>query len=435
MKTLLVRAEDKNIWERRTPLVPEDLQEILAKTRAASFVQKSDIRFFPDQQYTAVGARLCDDMSPGDVILGIKEIPEHKLLDNKIYLFFSHTIKGQPANMPMLKKIITGGSTLIEYEKIADDQQRRLIYFGNYAGDAGAIDILWLMGQYWQHRGISTPFSQCKQALNYASVNEARRHLTEIGALIKNYGLPDEITPLVIGILGYGNVSKGAQQIFDCLPVERINPENLPLLVKNRQGNSNTVYLTIFKEEHLVKNKIDKPFQLQDYYQHPENYLSQFDRYLPFITILVNAVYWDSRYPCFVTWDGLKKLFESQKQPKLNGIADITCDIGGSIECNVKSTDSGMPAYLCDPLTRTVVDGFQGSGIVLLAVDNLPAELARDASIFFSRSLKPIVPNILNADFSAPLAESGLAPEVQKAVIVNQGKLTPSYEYLNQHIS
>ena len=435
MNSILIRAEDKNIWERRAPLTPEDVKEIITKSGAVVYLQNSDKRFFAASDYTAAGARVCEDMQPGDIILGIKEIPVEKLLNHKVYVLFSHTIKGQPANMPLLKRIIDSHSTLIDYERVIDAQKRRLIYFGNYAGDAGAIDILWLMGQYWQQKGINTPFNQYKQALNYQSVEEARRHLREIGARIKSEGLPDEISPVVIGILGYGNVSEGAQQILGSLPMERINPQRLKSLVESEPVDRHKVYLTIFKEEHLVKHKLDMPFQLQDYYQHPENYVSQFEQYLPYITILVNAIFWDSRYPRFVTWDGLKKLYQDHPRPKLCGIADITCDVEGSIECNVKTTDPGRPAYLCDPRTQTVTDGHQGDGIVLLAVDNLPAELARDASLFFSKQLKPFVPSLVNADFTAPLVEAHLAPELQRAVIVYQGRLTPDYEYLKQYIS
>ena len=434
MKTFLIRAEDKNIWERRAPIVPDDLKEILTATNTTAFIQKSKKRFFREQEYVAAGAQLCENMTHGDIIVGIKEIPEYKLIDNKTYIFFSHTIKGQVGNMPMLKKIITGGSTLIDYEKIIDDQNRRLVFFGRYAGDAGAIDILWLMGEYWQHKGINTPFSQAKQANFYHSINEAQTYLKEIGEVIKKQGLPEEISPLVIGVLGYGNVSTGAQQIFNCLPVEKIEPENLQKLVEGGAGDPHKVYLSVFKEEHLVKHKSCDVFDLQDYYQHPEKYSSQFHQYLPYITILVNAIYWESRYPRFVTWDSLRKLNQGGKKTKLCGIADITCDVNGSIECNIKATDSGRPAYLCDPETQSITDGHKGEGIVLLAVDNLPAELPHDSSIFFSNQLKKIFPNILSANFDKPLEESGLSPEIQQGVIVYNGELTPSYRYLNQYI-
>ncbi len=432
--TLLIRSEDKNRWERRSPLVPADVREIVKSARAEVFVQKSDKRFFTEEDYTGAGAKLCEDMGPGDVIVGVKEIPEEKILDNKTYIFFSHTIKGQKSGMPLLKRIIKGKSTLIDYERICDEEGGRLIFFGRYAGDAGAIDILALMGEHWQDKGIETPFSEVKTALHYRGVDHAKAHLKKVGKAIRERGFPPELSPMVIGVLGYGNVSSGAQQIFDCLPTTRITPEALEELSIKGKADPRTVYLTVFKEEEMVERKDDAPFDLSDYYNNPENYVSRFDRYLPHITILVNAVYWEKRYPRFVTWDSLSQLFKETAPPKLSGIADITCDTNGSIECNVKSTDSGCPAYRCDPLTRSVSDGHKGEGIVLLAVDNLPAELPNDSSTFFSRQFKPFLPGILHADLGKSLDESGLPPEVKRGVIVYRGELTPDYAYLKEFL-
>lgn len=434
MKTLLIRAEDKNIWERRSPIAPDDLKLLVQETAAQTYVEICEKRIFKIGSYHAAGARSCTGMIDGDVIVGVKEIPVDKLLNNKIYLFFSHVIKGQPNNMPMLKRIIQSGSTLIDYEKILDDQNRRMVYFGSFAGDAGALDILWLTGEHWQYHGSDTPLVECKQANQYHSLVEAKDVLRKIGQRILQEGFPQQISPVVIGILGYGNVSKGAQQIFDCLPLEHLEPENLAGFIHDKKGRHDRIYLTVFKEEHLAKNKSGEPFDLQEYYKHPENFESQFEQYLPHISILVNAIYWDKRYPRFVTWENLKRLYEKQQKPKLCAIADITCDINGSIECNVKVSDSGRPAYLVNPITHSIADGHKGDGIVMLAIDNLPCELPRDSSQFFSRQLRPFLPNILKADYSQPLEASGLLPELQKAVIVYNGKLTQAYRYLEEYL-
>ncbi len=435
MKNLLIRAEDKNRWERRAPIVPADLTEILGDTGARAFVEKSGKRFFGEAQYTVAGAVGCAGMADGDVILGVKEIPIEKILDKKIYLFFSHTIKGQADNMPLLQRIIDSGSTLIDYEKITDEQGRRLIYFGPYAGDAGAIDILSLMGEHWADRGMDNPFAAVKRAHRYDSVEAARAHLTEIGSRIRHDGLPPELSPFTVGILGYGNVSGGAQQIFDCLPTERIAADEINAFVSEGRGNRHTIYVTVFKEKDLVAPvAAGAAFDLQEYFDHPDRYESRFEGFLPSFTLLVNAVYWEKRYPKFVTWAGLKRLAETTPTPKLSGIADITCDTHGSIECNVKSTDSDMPAYRVDPGAGTTRDGHLGEGIVLLAVDNLPCELPNDSSSFFSNQLKPFVPGLLGADYDSTLEDSGLPPEIQRAVIVYNGQLTQAYEYLNAHL-
>ena len=436
MKTLLIRAEDKNRWERRAPVVPADLAAIVRDTGARALVERSDKRFFSLDQYAEAGAVGCEGMADGEVILGVKEIPIEKILDGKTYLFFSHTIKGQPDNMPLLQRIIDSGSTLIDYEKITDGHGRRLIYFGPFAGDAGAIDILSLMGEHWADKGIDTPFAAVRRAHQYDSVEAARAHLAEIGDKIRKDGLPEALSPFTVGILGYGNVSGGAQQVIDCLPTERIPADEIEAFFANGRGNRHTVYVTVFKEQDLVEPvAAGAAFDLKEYFDHPERYRSRFERFLPSYTLLVNAVYWEKRYPRFVTWEGLKRLAQGKPAPKLSGIADITCDTAGSIECNVKSTDSDMPAYRVDPVAGTTSDGHLGEGIVLLAVDNLPCELPNDSSSFFSSQLKPFVPGLLNADYDSTLEASGLPPEIQKAVIVYNGRLTPDYEYLNAYLA
>jgi len=433
MKSILIRAEDKNIWERRTTIVPADLASILAETGAKAFIEKSDKRFFKESEYVEAGAEVCTGMEKGEIIFGVKEIPKEKILSNKTYFFFSHTVKGQQDNMPMLKRIMDSASTLIDYEKITDAQGRRLVFFGPYAGDAGTIDILWLMGEYWRHKGIATPLSEIKQARRYHSVQDARRRITRVGERVKNEGLPEALSPLVFGILGYGNVSRGAQETLECLPGERLEPDELKDFFKRGQFDRHKIYISVFKEEHLVEPAGDFPFELQDYYRHPEKYRPKFKKYLPYISVLINATYWEKRYPRFVTWDYLSELSKAGRL-RLQGIADITCDINGSIECNVKATDSGMPAYRVLPEARQTENGHKGEGIVLLAVDNLPAELPKDASEFFSRQLKPLLPGVLKAELGDTLKESGLPAQVRRAVIVYKGKLTPAFEYLKKYL-
>lgn len=433
MKKLLIRAEDKNIWERRAPLTPDDVEDIIKGTGCDVYIEKSEKRFFNEVDYLNAGAQITKGMETGEVILGVKEIPVNKILNNKVYAFFSHTIKRQKENMLMLKKIMESNSTLIDYEKITDNQGRRQVYFGNIAGDAGTINIFWLMGQYWQNMGIETPFAECKQALEYYSVEKAREHFKQIGEKIKQNGLPVSLNPLVVAVLGYGNVSKGAQSILECLPIIEVKPSELETLGANKT-NPNQVYMAIFKEDDLVKTITGKQFNLLEYYNEPDTYVSNFNQYLPNISIIINATFWDQRYPRFVTWKSLEELYKIQPKIKLQGIADITCDVNGSIECNVKTTDSGTPAYLVDPITKRIHMGHKGAGIVLLAVDNLPAELPNDASAFFSGQLKKYIVNILEADYSSNLDQSGLHEDVKKAVIVYNGELTSDYKYLEESL-
>jgi alpha-aminoadipic semialdehyde synthase len=433
-KSLLIRAEDKNQWERRTPLIPRDAAQIRQGGETRVLAETSAKRCFSDSDYLDAGVEICQGMDAGDVILGVKEIPNEKLLPGKVYLFFSHTVKGQAQNMAMLKRIMDLQATLIDYERICDRGGRRLIFFGPLAGSAGAIDIFHLLGQYWDHHGLETPFLECRQALDYSSLEEAKGHFQVVGKAISEGAVPAPLSPLVVGVLGYGQVSQGAQAVLESFPLERLEPTELPTLTSRGKVRRDCIYLSVFKEEDLVRPLGNRSFVLEDYYQHPEHYESKFADYLPFITVLVNGIYWDNRYPRFVTWSDLKRLADSRGPSRLAGIADITCDVGGSIECNVKATDSGAPAYLCDPIEQNVVDGHRGDGILMLAVDNLPAELPLDSSDFFSTRLRDFVPSLLEADYFEPLNKSGLPPELRNAVIVYNGELTPEYRYLEEHL-
>jgi len=433
-KSLLIRAEDKNQWERRTPFIPRDAGRILQKHGVQVLVETSAKRCFSDSDYADAGAKICQGMNEGDVILGVKEIPLTKLLPRKAYLFFSHTVKGQSQNMPMLKRIIELQATLIDYERICDRQGRRLIFFGPMAGSAGAIDIFHLLGRYWDYQGLKTPFLECRKALDCLSLEEAKEHFRVVGKMIGGGAIPARLAPLVVGVLGYGQVSQGAQAVLESFPLERLGPDQLPELIKAGEGRQDRIYLSVFREEDLVRPLGTSEFVLEDYYQHPENYESKFAAYLPFITVLVNGIYWDSRYPRFVTWSELQDLASSGGPNRLAGIADITCDVGGSIECNVKATDSGSPSYLCDPIGRKDVDGHRGEGILMLAVDNLPAELPLDSSDFFSTQLREFIPALLEADYSDSLAGSGLPAELQNAVVVYNGELTAQYRYLERYL-
>jgi alpha-aminoadipic semialdehyde synthase len=168
---------------------------------------------------------------------------------------------------------------------------------------------------------------------------------------------------------------------------------------------------------------------LQDYYDHPENYRSRFAAHVPHLTMLVNCIYWDERYPRLVSKTQMRSLYQAG-QPRLRVIGDISCDVEGAIEVTLKATDPGTPTYVYDPVEDRALDGFAGSGPVVLAVDILPSELPRDASGYFGNVLMPYIPHIARADYKVPFEDLALPPEIKRAVVVYQGELTPDYRYL-----
>jgi alanine dehydrogenase len=430
-----LRREDKNEWERRVPVTPGDAAQLQQGHDIQVIAQTSAIRAYRDPEFVQAGVAVQEDLSACSIILGIKEMPINFFEPDKTYVFFAHVIKGQPYNMPMLQRMLDLGCTLIDYERVADEQGRRLIFFGWHAGVSGMIDTLWALGQRLDWEGIANPFTELGQTHTYHDLAEAKEALGRVAARIRAEGLPDEITPLIVGVAGYGNVSRGAQEMLDLLPVREIEPEQVAAVAADAEASRHHVYKAVFKEWHMVEPASPgQTFELQDYYQHPEKYRGVFEQYLPHLTILVNAIFWTERYPRLVTRSYLKSLFEGDAQPRLRVIGDISCDVEGAIECTLKSTEPGDPVYVYDPLTGQIIEGYEGPGVAVMAVDILPSELPREASSYFSHILQPFLPAIAHCDYTVPFAELDLPPEIKRAVIVHQGQLTPDYQYIQQYL-
>jgi alanine dehydrogenase len=430
-----IRHEDKSKWERRVPVTPQDAADLQQEHGIQVIVQRSPTRAFTEEEFAQAGVKVRDDLSPCPMVFGIKEMPKEQFEPDKAYIFFAHVIKGQPYNMPMLRRLLELGCTLIDYERVVDEKNRRLIFFGWHAGVAGMIDTLWALGQRLAWQGIANPFTGLRQTRAYKDLDEARAALALVRARIEADGLPDELAPLTIGVAGYGNVSRGAQEMLDLLPVIEVEPDELAEIATGADFSRHHIYKAVFKEWHMVEPaSAGHEFELQDYYDHPEKYRGVFEQYLPHLDVLVNAIYWTERYPRLVTKTYLKELFEDSEIPRLRVIGDISCDVEGAIECTVKSTEPGDPVYAYNPVTGAVVDGHEGPGILMMAVDILPSELPREASVYFSHVLKPFIPAMARCDLSVPFEECTLPPEIKRAVIAYQGQLTPDYQYIQDFL-
>lgn len=429
-KCIGIRKEDKNKWECRVPIVPEDAK-ILKDTHGIDIVlEQFDRRAFTEKEFIDAGASLNPGYIDCPIIMAVKEVPLSIIHPDKAYLFFAHVIKGQKYNMPLLKKFIERKATLIDYECIVDDKCRRLVFFGRYAGLAGMIDTLSGLGLRLKARGIESPFLHIAPSFNYKDLEEAKAAVKKLADEIAQIGLPAGLTPFIIGFTGYGNVSKGAQEIFDLLPHETIKPEDLAGF---QNFDNKKIYKVVFEEKHLVEpvDQSDK-FELFDYYNHPEKYKSRFSDYLPRLSVLINAIYWDQKFPRLITKEYLK---QNIKDLKLIIVGDISCDINGSIEFTVKSTEADNPAFIYNPFDDIIIDGFEGEGIADIAIDNLPAELPRDASVGFSHSLMPFIPGLAEADMTKSFEDVNLPAEIKRAVIVYKGDLTPGYKYLEKYLN
>ena len=432
--TIGIRHEDKYAMERRVAIPPQHARRLIEKHNLNILVEKSQKRVFTDEEYRKAGAKVVDDLKEAPVIFGVKEMPEHFFEDDKTYVFFSHVIKGQAYNMPMLRTMMDKRCNLIDYERIVEESGKRIIFFGHFAGVAGMINSLWSFGQRLKVMGTENPFSTLKQAHKYDSLAEAKQAISEVGFEITRNGLPSGIDPMVVGITGYGNVSKGAQEILSLLPVKEISPEELLELKNQKALPSNVLYKVVFQEKDLSKpiNPSDE-FVLQDYYDNPQKYQSDFEQYIPYLSILMNCMYWDDRYPRIVTKDYLEKLY-SKGEPHLKVIGDVTCDPDGSIECTHTGTEIEDPVFVYDPLKRDYKMGFEGHGILDMPVDILPSELPRESSESFGNALEKFVYSIATANYKLDFEEVDLPSPIRKAMILHRGKLTPDYAYLKAHL-
>ncbi|NWF90001.1 MAG: hypothetical protein HXY50_11140 [Ignavibacteriaceae bacterium] len=424
-----IRRENKNKWEARTPLIPEDVKFLIDKYKLRAIVQPSKIRAFKDDEYLNVGAELDEDLNHADLIFGVKEVPEELILNNKTYVYFSHVIKGQPHNMPMLKTLMKKNCNLIDYERIVDESNRRLIFFGRYAGKAGIIETLHAFAQKLKLNGISTPLENIKQPYQYNSLNEAISAIKEIGNEITVKGFPENISPIVFGFAGYGNVSQGAQEVFDLLPIKTVQPEELIPSYNELKSERNHFIKVVFKEEHTVKRKEGR-FDLKEYFTEPEKYESNFNQFIPYLDVLVNCILWTNKNPRLIT----KNFLSNYPNVKLKVIGDISCDLLGGIEITNDITDPANPCYTYFPSTNSYKDAITKDGISVMAIDNLPCEFPKEASAEFSHVLKNYVYEIYHADFGKSFDELELSYPIKKALILHKGKLTKDYLYLNQYL-
>jgi alanine dehydrogenase len=434
MNTIGLRSEEKP-FESRVPLVPKHIADLVNKHNIRFVVEPSNQRIYTTDDFTRVGATLHPlKGSEVPVVLGIKEMPTDFFEKGKVYVFFSHTIKGQEDNMGMLQRILDVGATLIDYERVIDENGRRLIFFGNWAGMAGISDTLRVLGKRLESKGITpNPFASLKPTLECRDLAELKEQFQLLREKITDMGLPEAMIPLVIGFAGYGNVSRGAQEMFDILPYEEVEPDQLS---KIDSPKSNVLYKCVFKEEHMVKPKEQgADFDLQDYYRHgATKYQGIFHEYVPYMSVVLNCIYWTEKYPRLITREFIRKHW-NDKSRRLEVVGDISCDVNGAIEFTVRTTNPGSPAFTYLVEENRAESGVEGQGPVVMAVDNLPTELPRDSSTSFSETLFDYIPALAKADFTVPFDKLELPPELKDAVIVYQGSLTKDYEYLKEHLS
>ena len=398
MKLGLIR-EEKIPRDKRVALIPEQCKSMLLEHAGLSiFVQPSVHRCFEDSAYVLAGAILKEDLSECDVLLGIKEVPPQFLIPNKTYCFFSHTIKKQAYNKKMLQEVLKRNISLMDYECMVWKGGGRVIGFGRFAGIVGAHNAIWTYAN--KSRKFSVP--RAYQVDN----------LDELLKAFQGLSLP----AVKIAVLGDGRVAHGAMELIEKIGVREVTSR---AFIRDTFDVPVYVHLRI---DHLYESKDHKPFDKAYFYHSPEQYFSVFYQYFQSTDILINAIYWDENIPVHFTLDQMKS-------PDFNiqVIADITCDILGSIPCTVESTTIDNPVYGWDSQNELKTEPFLVETVDMMTIGNLPCELPKDASEEFGELFcKYILPAFVNNDSEGIL---------KRATITEAGQLTPSFNYLNDYVA
>ncbi|XP_029471025.1 alpha-aminoadipic semialdehyde synthase, mitochondrial [Rhinatrema bivittatum] len=439
---LAVRREDLNAWERRAPLAPKHVKE-LTHLGYKVIVQPSNRRAIHEKEYIKAGGFIQEDISQASLIVGVKRPPEEKLIPKKTYAFFSHTIKAQEANMSLLDEIMKQEIRLIDYEKMVDHKGLRVVAFGQWAGVAGMINILHGLGLRFLALGHHTPFMHIGMSHNYRNSSQAVQAVRDAGYEISLGLMPKSIGPLTFVFTGTGNVSKGAQELFNQLPCEFVEPHELKEVSKT--GDLRKVYATVLSRHHHLVRKTDGVYDPIEYDKHPELYKSRFNTTIaPYTTCLINGIYWDPHTPRLLNRQDAQRLLAPLKPSagategcpelphKFIAICDISADTGGSIEFMTECTTIDMPFCMYDADQHIIHDSVEGCGILMCSIDNLPAELPIEATEYFGDLLFPYLEEMLMSDATLPLEKQNFSPVVRDAVIASNGSLTPKYKYIQK---
>ncbi len=399
IKIGLIR-EGKTPPDKRVPFTPLQVEEIEQRFPNVRVIcQQSPVRCFKDEEYRDLGNDVKPNMSDCDILMGIKEVPIPELISNKTYLFFSHTIKKQPYNRRLLQEVLKKNIRLIDYEALKDNQGNRLVAFGRFAGIVGAYNGLWTYGKRFKEFSL-------RRAHECFDVNDLKLELRKV-----------KLPSVKIVLTGAGRVGKGAMETLDSAGIRKVNPHDF----LNHQFDE-PVYVQLGSADYHSRNE-GGHFSREEFHKYPERYSSRFLEFVKVTDILLAGAYWNPKAPVLFT-------SEEMQLPdfKIKIIADITCDIGGSIPSTKKASSISDPIYDYDPVTASIQPPLSNDRFVtVMAVDNLPCELPRSASEEFGHDL---IDRILK-----PLLEEDIDKIIERGTITLHGKLTPAFEYLQGYVN
>ena len=388
--------------ENRTPLVPEHIKKYKESNPNINFIiQPSNSRCFSDEEYELCGAKINENLNECSIIFGVKEIDPNILINNRTYLFFSHTFKinKQQKNIEKSKKdlllsILNKKITLIDYENIRGKNGTRCLGFGRFAGIVGCYNTLNLLLRVLGKQSLASAYK----------INDYERLVLNL----KNLYFPKT----KILVTGDGRVAKGV--------IELLNQTNIKAVSKKdflEKKFDQPIFCNLETKDYVTNNSSTN-FSLEHFINNPQDYSSSALQYIKETNILISAHYWDPSSP---------KIFENEDLKVLQNlkiVGDITCDINGSVPTTIRSTTIEEPNYWIERYTLKEIDE-NNDGIAVMAVDNLPSELPRDSSTEFSEGIiKEVLPFLLKEDDG----------RILNGTITTDGSFLEKYNYLNDYI-
>ena len=397
MKIGIIR-EGKTPPDSRVPLTPKQCKYVTENFPVEITVKPANGRCYKNTEYRTEGVKMSDYLSDCEVLMGVKEVPISQLSLRKTYFFFSHTIKKQPYNRDLLQACVDRKIRLIDYEALVDENGKRLIAFGKFAGMVGAHNGVLTYGR----RTGNFSLTRMHKLYDYAAAKEIYRN-TDWGKM-------------KIVLTGTGRVGSGAAMVLDDMGIRKVNPQEF---LENEYAEA--VY-TQLGCEHYAARKDGGAFVKQDFFDNPQDYESIFAPYAAAANVMINGIYWDNEAPAFFT------LEEMQTDDfNIEVIADVTCDIApvSSIPATVDASTIADPIFGFDPTTGEKTDAFDEAGVDMMTIDNLPNELPRDASEAFGEQfIENILPELLKPDSAV----------IKRATVTENGDLGAHFEYLRDYL-
>ena len=389
-----ILRETKNPPDRRVALAPAQAVEFIKEfPNVALVVQPSDLRAYADKEYIDLGIEMQEDITDCDVLIGVKEVKKSKLIADKTYLFFSHTAKKQPYNRDLLQIVLEKNIQLVDYEYLTNTENMRLVAFGRWAGIVGSYNGLLGWG---------------KRTGNYSLKRAHKCHdMDDFLGEIRKVKLPN----IKILITGGGRVAHGAMETLDSAEIKKVTPAEF---LKNEY--SEPVYTQI-DPWHYLERKDGSEFDLKHFFKHPYEYKSVFLPYGNAADLFIACHFWNQQTALFMKPEDM-----ASSNFRMKVVADVSCDINGPVPSTIRASTIADPFYGYNPNTKKEVDAFNDKAITVMAVDNLPGEAPRNASIDFGRDLiAKVLPSLLGKD------KTGI---IERATITKDGKLTEKYSYL-----